>query len=279
MSYLQTLQAQVYGKPLGDRMKDFENVTRNLLLPKEPVIVRIDGMSFHTFVKQKWVKSPFDRNIIAAFCLMTQRICEEVGWVQFAYHQSDEVTFFLKDYEREETQQIFNGNIQKISTLFASKAANYFNYYLRQELKKEYGDSFDIESVKFAEFDARTFNIPKEEVTNNFVWRQRDWIKNSISSYARCFFSDKELEGVNTTDRKKMLLDKGKDWELLEPFIKYGTSFYKVENAVASSQNDVVVRKKWVADTLATQRIEDYRTFLDNLVTYQGKKSQTKIQI
>ena len=43
---------------LGDRMKDYENAYRLYLTEKIPVIIRIDGKSFHTFTK--CFKKPFD---------------------------------------------------------------------------------------------------------------------------------------------------------------------------------------------------------------------------
>ena len=36
---------------LGDRMKQYEYVTRNYLTRKLPVILRLDGKSFHSFTR------------------------------------------------------------------------------------------------------------------------------------------------------------------------------------------------------------------------------------
>ena len=44
-----------------------------------------------------------------------------------------------------------------------------------------------------AMFDARVFNIPKEEVTNYFYWRQLDASRNSIQMVGQANFSHKEL--------------------------------------------------------------------------------------
>lgn len=43
---------------LGDRMKAYENVVRNYLTRRIPVIIRVDGKAFHTFTKG--MKKPFD---------------------------------------------------------------------------------------------------------------------------------------------------------------------------------------------------------------------------
>ena len=44
---------------------------------------------------------------------------------------------------------------------------------------------------KGAMFDARCFNIPKEEVTNYFYWRQLDATRNSIQMVGQANFSHK----------------------------------------------------------------------------------------
>lgn len=38
--------------PLGDRMKSYERVTSSVIVPRTPVILRLDGRSFHTFTKK-----------------------------------------------------------------------------------------------------------------------------------------------------------------------------------------------------------------------------------
>lgn len=49
---------------LGDRMKRYENISRNYLTRQIPVIIRLDGKAFHTFTKG--VRKPFDRVLMAA---------------------------------------------------------------------------------------------------------------------------------------------------------------------------------------------------------------------
>ena len=51
-------------------------------------------------------------------------------------------------------------------------------------------------------FDARCFNIPKEEVVNCIYWRQLDAVRNSIQMCGHYFFSQKELHKKNTKEIK-----------------------------------------------------------------------------
>lgn len=48
--------------------------------------------------------------------------------------------------------------------------------------------------IKGAMFDCRCFNIPKEEVTNCFYWRQLDASRNSIQMVGQANFSHRELQ-------------------------------------------------------------------------------------
>lgn len=248
------------GLSLGDRMKKFENVNRSYLIPKMPVVVRIDGRSFHTYTKQRWCEFPFSHTLIRVFHKTTLKVCEETMNVVLAYHQSDEVTFLLKDYDRREQQQLFDGNIQKIVSTFASKFTYYFNKYIREELMID--DFIPGIELKPAEFDARVFNIPMHEVTNCFIWRQMDWERNSLTQYASSFFSHHELMDKNSFQKNEMLALAGcKPWSELENHLKHGTFFRKVlvELPVKELTDeevkhlnvdfmDPVVRKKWIID-------------------------------
>ena len=41
----------VEGKSLGNRMKEYEDLTRFKLSKEYPMIIRLDGNAFHTFTK------------------------------------------------------------------------------------------------------------------------------------------------------------------------------------------------------------------------------------
>ena len=73
-------------------------------------------------------------------------------------------------------------------------------------------------------FDCRCFNVPREDVTNYFVWRQRDALRNSVSMAAQAVFSQKELNSLNRKDMIELLkLRKGIDWNAYETSFKQGT--------------------------------------------------------
>lgn len=181
-----------------------------------PVIIRVDGKAFHTFTKG--LNKPFDDIFMDAMQATAEYLVREIQGCKFAYVQSDEISLLLTDYDTYDTEAWFDNNIQKMVSIVAAKASVFFNqrfslnsidYNIRS---KEEGTYDRVYSNKLLEagatlpvFDARAFNLDKDEVCNYFIWRQEDCIKNSISMIARTCFSDKELHGKSTIERKKMI--------------------------------------------------------------------------
>ena len=60
---------------LGERMKEYEYVTRTHLVRRIPAIIRIDGKAFHTFTKG--MQKPFDMVLVKTCLLYTS--CLENG--------------------------------------------------------------------------------------------------------------------------------------------------------------------------------------------------------
>ena len=94
-----------------------------------------------------------------------------------------------------------------MTSLYFNKAfyKNMFAYCVENNTNKEYNDLLVDKSNSLQFFDARAFNLQKEEVNNYFVWRQQDAIKNAIQMIGRAYFSHKELENKNGKDIVDML--------------------------------------------------------------------------
>lgn len=183
---------------LGDRMKGYENITRNHLISRMPVILRLDGRAFHTFTKG-FVK-PYDTTFAKTMEATMKYLCENIQGCVFGYTQSDEITLVLVDYQGLNTSSWFDNNIQKMVSVAASMATLEFNRKF-SELTLDY-------SKMGATFDCRAFNVPKEEVTNCVLFRQNDAIRNSIQALGQAYFSHKELHGKNTEDIITMVKEK-----------------------------------------------------------------------
>ena len=85
-----------------------------------------------------------------------------------------------------------------------------------------------------AMFDARCFNIPKEEVTNLIYWRQLDASRNSIQMVGRANFSHKELQNKSCNQIQDMLMkQKGINWNDLPIYQKRGSCCIKIKDETA----------------------------------------------
>ena len=236
---------------LGTRMKKFyEEVPKYKLYRRTPVAIRIDGKAFHTFTKG--FKKPFDSILMTAMQNTMKYLCENIQGCVLGYTQSDEITLILVDYQTLTTDAWFDYEIQKICSVSASMATMAFNKFFGYEYEElnrwvSEGDPTE-EDVKYmytiynrldsAMFDARCFNIPKEEVCNLIYWRQLDAIRNSIQMVGQAYFSHKELQGKSCKDIQDMLaFGYGIEWGYYPAPCKQGTCCIKTEEGWIIDKN------------------------------------------
>ncbi len=214
---------------LGNRMKIFyEEVPKTRLMRRCPVICRIDGKAFHTFTRG--FKRPFDDVLIMTMQETAKYLCENIQGCQLAYTQSDEISLLLIDYQRFETSAWFDYEIQKMCSISASMATMAFNRIfsetvsdLKVDNTKPMDRYFEV-AYSGAMFDARVFNIPREEVTNYFYWRQLDASRNSIQMVGQANFSHRELQHKSCNDIQDMLMtQKGINWNDFPTYQKRGS--------------------------------------------------------
>lgn len=190
---------------LGDRMKEYEAVTRAMLPRRAYAIIRVDGRAFHTLLRN--AVKPFDAAVSDAMEEVAIALCQEASGVVLAYAQSDEVSVLLTDFASEHSQPWFGGGVQKIASVSAAIATAMWNdtWSLLSD---------DPPSVRLATFDARVFTITTApEVANYFVWRQRDATRNSISMAAQAHFPHRELQGKDGNEMQEMLWShRGVNW-------------------------------------------------------------------
>lgn len=221
---------------LGTRMKTYyEEIPKIRLMRRTPVAIRIDGKAFHTFTRG--FAKPFDEVLGNAMASTMAYLCKNIQGCVFGYTQSDEITLILIDYQTLETDAWFDYEVQKMCSVAASMATMAFNRFFMEEvhifrdnhckIDEHFGycaDSWDspencerwklyCKKMWTAMFDARCFNIPKEEVTNLIYWRQLDATRNSIQMVGQANFSHNELQGKSCNMIQDMLHEqKGINW-------------------------------------------------------------------
>lgn len=249
------------------RMKaNYESRSKTFLTRRTPVIIRLDGKAFHTYTKG--LNKPFDEGLIADMEATTKYLCENIQGVKLGYCQSDEISLLLTDYDDLQTQAWFDYNVQKMTSISASMAtANFNQLRLEREILKytyeqgyeSYADSLPLPNLAF--FDSRVFNIPNEEVSNYFLARQKDAVKNSIAMLAQSLYSHKELNQKNQSDMQEMCFQKGQNWNDLDYRKKRGCTIIKVDTEIIT-ENGTTTRGKW--KSVETPMTFDQKYF-DNL--------------
>jgi len=229
---------------LGQRMKGYESVTQLHLTRRTPVIIRLDGKAFHTFTKRlKYVdpavaNSPFSPKMHDCMTATTDWLFRNIQNCVFAYTQSDEISLLLRDWDTHETQQWFDGNVQKMVSTSASIASSGFNYFYGTQVKSP------TYAGDLAYFDSRIYNIPKEEVTNYFIWRQQDASRNSVQMLGHFHFSQKEMHAKNNSEVQDMLmLQKGVNWNDIPTWQKRGACVVSNPNKFDSSSPTLIDRE------------------------------------
>lgn len=217
-------------KDLANRIKRYEFVTRYYLTRRSPIIIRLDGKCFHTLTKD--CDKPFDQLFIDSMVLSAKEVCREIQGFKLAFIQSDEVNILATDYDELDTQGWFDYNISKILSVSAGIMSACFS--------RNFG--------RLGVFDSRVFNVSKEDVSNYFVWRAKDWARNSLNMYARSFFSHRELMNKHSSIIHEMLYEIGKNWATdLPNQHKNGTWFVKNECEIYTvSPNYQEIEHLWI---------------------------------
>lgn len=261
---------------LANRMKEYEKRNQYYLQKRIPVAIRVDGRSFHTFTKG--FERPFDKVLIKSMQETAKYMCENIQGAKFAYIQSDEITIILTDYDTLETDCWFNYRTDKLCSIAASMATMKFNKvfdaFTCGVRQGEDGNAYVRAKLKGAMFDARVFNIPKEEVTNLIYWRQLDAIRNSIQMVGQANFSHKELQKKSCSEIQDMLMSKkGINWNDFPTDQKQGSCCIKKwvsEDVIVAGEpafpRQKCLRPHWVVDKEIPIFKDENRNYIERLL-------------
>lgn len=229
---------------LGLRMKEYyEGVPKTRLMRRTPVAIRIDGKAFHTFTRG--FEKPFDMILMRCMQETMQYLCENIQGCVLGYTQSDEITLILVDYKKLNSSAWFDYEVQKMCSIASSMATLAFNrsFALKcaeyKKQKETEGSAEDKLATIYekavqmgAMFDARCFNIPKEEVTNLLYWRQLDAARNSVQMVGQAYFSHKELHGKSCNMIQEVLWqEKNINWNDYPTECKRGACCIRMDAA------------------------------------------------
>ena len=268
---------------LGTRMKTYyEEVPKFRLYRRTPVAIRIDGKAFHTFTRG--FKKPFDEILIKSMQQTMLYLCENIQGCVLGYTQSDEITLILQDYKTLTTSAWFDYEIQKICSISASMATMAFNKFFEQNVYDDNPlgsvNSENCELIntyinaikKGAMFDARCFNIPKEEVTNLIFWRQLDAARNSVQMVGQAYFSHRELQNKSCNDIQDMLMEKYNiNWNDFPTTQKRGSCCVRmtIQNPNVDPKDGAYPRDVWCIDNEIPQFKGEGREYIESRINFE----------
>ena len=135
-------------------------------------------------------------------------LCAEIQGAKLAYVQSDEVSVLVHGYGSIQTEPWFGNDVQKIVSVSASIATQVF---------------LNEWEAGGAQFDARAFLVPEDEVCNYFIWRQQDAVRNSINMVGQSYFSQAQMHGKSGDEVQEMLFRaRAVNWAALPARLKRG---------------------------------------------------------
>ena len=265
---------------LGTRMKEFyEEIPKTRLVRRTPVAIRIDGKAFHTFTRG--FQKPFDEVLGKSMRETMKYLCENIQGCVLGYTQSDEITLILVDYQNLNSCAWFDYEVQKMCSISASMATMAFNKFFTKnvnyfEMTHEHDDTINEycttlvnAAEKGAMFDARCFNIPKEEVCNLIYWRQLDATRNSIQMVGQTNFSHKELQNKSCNMIQEMLFaEKGINWNDYPTYLKRGSCCIKttIQNPNVDIKDGAYPKSIWMIDLDIPIFKGDGRQYIDKLI-------------
>lgn len=272
---------------LGSRMKEFyESVPKTRLVRRMPVAIRLDGKAFHTFTRG--FEKPFDEVLGKAMRETMKYLCENIQGCVLGYTQSDEITLILIDYKNLNSDAWFDYEVQKMCSISASMATMAFNRFFEKnyfEWKTDnipsifdnripmkivaLGETYAKAIEKGAMFDARVFNIPKEEVANLIYWRQLDATRNSIQMVGQANFSHSELQNKSCNMIQDMLFtQKGINWNDFPTHLKRGSCCVKklIQDERFDIKDGFYPRSAWEIDTEIPIFKGEDREYIERLI-------------
>lgn len=230
---------------LSSRQEEYQSVSDISLTKRLPVIIRCDGKNFSRVTRK--AEKPYDPLIQDCMSKAMLFAVADMQGAVFAYTQSDEITFILRNDQSLDSEPWFQNRIQKISSI-ASSLVTYGFSKAFNELPKKPSLQGDLL------FDTRVFVVPSIiEAVNNLIWRQKDCLRNAIALASQVELSVKvgKKNALNTLYKKsskeklEILRETcGVNFEEVYPAgFRYGVGAYKIPTII--NKELATIRNQW----------------------------------
>lgn len=169
---------------LERRMRRYETVHDQCVLPETFCVARLDGRNFTRLLREQHkFEAPFDERFRD---MMVSTVCHlmECGFnFVYGYTQSDEISLLLHPHD-----QVFGRKLRKLNSVLAGEASAKFSLQL--------GD--------LASFDCRISELPTRQLVRDyFLWRQEDASRNCLNAHCYWLLRSKGVSALDATQQLK----------------------------------------------------------------------------
>lgn len=242
---------------LKERQSSYEEIVNYKLMPRVPVIIRLDARSFAK--NSRHCEKPFDESIHRMFCDTMLSLVKSIDGAVFGYHNNDEINIITKNDQSLNTDPWMGNHIQKITSVVASMATLEFKKCLESSSNPP-----DIKDPVI--FEAFAWTVPNHiEVVNYLVFRQNECLQVAITdaTYYEVLkrFSKKEagnvLNKTSIADRERLLSELC-DIDFFSYYpnsFKLGTSAFIAPKVYEGSN---ITKHKWILESDLNRFVDDY---------------------
>ena len=244
---------------LKERMDEYEIGSGLKLIKKLPIVIVINGRSFQKLTSL--FEKPFSQIFSEIMSAVIIRLAAEVDGNQLIYSFDDEIIIVCRNDQSNQTEQWYDGDIQKIVSTVSSIATIEFNKLSEMGEVKLVGDCI---------FSAKTFILPNiTEVINYLVSAQQKAFQTAVSSASfhellkkyNSLFKVKEILYNRTTSEKIDILKRECDisMDLYPSSFTKGTAAYRIQKIINNE-----IKNKITIDTELPIFTQDH-DFLNNI--------------
>ncbi|MGH1344808.1 MAG: tRNA(His) guanylyltransferase Thg1 family protein [Nannocystales bacterium] len=246
---------------LDARMRVFETVNEQRVLPGVYAVARLDGRSFTRLTKDVHnFAAPFDPRFRDMMVETTRYLMGETG-MSFAYGftQSDEISLLFSPHD-----QSFGRKLRKLGSVLAGEASAKFTSLLGS----------------VAAFDCRLSQLPSRTlVLDYFRWRSADAHRNSLS--AHCYWILREdgatpgdatarLEGCSAAQKNELLFSRGVNFNQLPLWQRRGVGVvweaYEKEGLNPTSGEKTCAQRRRLVAVMQLPMKDAYEAFVSRFV-------------
>ena len=246
---------------LDQKMRVFETVHDQCVLPGLHMVARLDGRSFTRLTKDvQRFEAPFDVRFRDLMVETTEHLMGGCGFsMVYGYTESDEISLLFGLEENG-----FGRKLRKLISILAGEASAKFSLLLGA----------------MACFDCRISELPSVElVVDYFRWRSEDAHRNALN--AHCYWllrkqgknvgeATATLKGMSVASKNELLFQNGVNFNDLPLWQRRGVGLYweeydrPAENPVTGEK--VLARRRRIRRDLELPMKDEYSTFLRKLI-------------